>query len=148
MDSNLMIQKPPKASTLITWALIASAIFSCSSRADYNAIIGFLILFIRSQYMNDKSRFTLLTKATIHILVISLFFDVIWIWEFTSFWRHGSETSDLWKSLSFVHNFTYFLAFLEFFIKFPIVLLLFKQFKASGGKSNELMKINYIPNTI
>ena len=98
--------------------------------------------------MNDKSRFTLLTKATIHILIISLFIDVIWIWQFSSFWRHGSETSDLWKSLSFVHNFTYFLAFLEFFIKFPIVLLLFKQFKASGGKSNELMKINYTPNII
>ena len=143
-----MAQKSPKAPTMLTWALIASAIFSCSSRADYNAIIGFLILFIRSQYMNDKSRFTLLTKATLHILVISLFFDVIWIWQFTSFWRHGAETSDLWKSLSFLHNFTYFLAFFEFFIKFPMVYFLYRQFKASGGKNNELMKINYMPNTI
>ena len=143
-----MIQKPPKASTLITWALIASAIFSCSSRADYNVIIGFLILFIRSQYMNDTSRFTLLTKATIHILVISLFFDVIWIWEFTSFWRHGSETSDLWKSLSLVHNLSYYLGIFEFLLKLPIILFLYKQFSDIGGHPKELLSINYAPNKL
>ena len=91
--------------------------------------------------MNDKSRFTLLTKATIHILIISLFIDVIWIWQFSSFWRHGSETSDLWKSLSFVHNFTYFLAFLEFFIKFPISLI-YDIFNKSG-----VWKYNYFEDT-
>ena len=148
MDSQLLAQKNAKASTLLSWVLIVLAIFSCSSRSDYNIIIGFLILFIRSQYMIDKSKFKLLLKATIHILTISLFVDIIWIWQYTSYWTHGDETSDLWKSLSFVHNLVYYLGISEFLIKFPMLVFLFRQFQSNGGKNNELLNFNYLPDKI
>ena len=148
MDSQLLAQKNAKASTLLSWVLIVLGIFSCSSRSDYNIIIGFLILFIRSQYMIDKSKFKLLLKATIHILTISLFVDIIWIWQYTSYWTHGDETSDLWKSLSFVHNLVYYLGIFEFLIKFPMLVFLFRQFQSNGGKNNELLNFNYLPNKI
>ena len=148
MESQLLAQKNAKASAFISWILLASAIFSCSSRADYNIIIGFLVLFTRSQYMIDKPKFKLLTKATLHILVLSLFFDILWIWQFKSYWKHGDDTSDLWRSLSFVHNLAYFLGIFEFLVKFPVVLFLFRQFKSNGGKNNELLKFNYLPTQI
>ena len=148
MDSQLLAQKNAKASTLLSWVLIVLGIFSCSSRSDYNIIIGFLILFIRSQYMIDKSKFKLLLKATIHILTVSLFVDIIWIWQYTSYWSHGDETSDLWKSLSFVHNLVYYLGIFEFLIKFPMLVFLFRQFQSNGGKNNELLNFNYLPNKI
>ena len=148
MDSHLLAQKNAKASTLLSWVLIVLGIFSCSSRSDYNIIIGFLILFIRSQYMIDKSKFKLLLKATIHILTVSLFVDIIWIWQYTSYWRHGDETSDLWKSLSFVHNLVYYLGIFEFLIKFPMLVFLFRQFQSNGGKNNELLNFNYLPDKI
>ena len=148
MDSQLLAQKNAKASTFLSWVLIVLGIFSCSSRSDYNIIIGFLILFIRSQYMIDKSKFKLLLKATIHILTVSLFVDIIWIWQYTSYWRHGDETSDLWKSLSFVHNLVYYLGIFEFLIKFPMLVFLFRQFQSNGGKNNELLNYNYLPDKI
>ncbi len=148
MDSQLLAQKNAKASTLLSWVLIVLGIFSCSSRSDYNIIIGFLILFIRSQYMIDKSKLKLLLKATIHILTVSLFVDIIWIWQYTSYWRQGDETSDLWKSLSFVHNLVYYLGIFEFLIKFPMLVFLFRQFQSNGGKNNELLNFNYLPNKI
>ena len=148
MDSQLLAQKNAKASTLLSWVLIVLGIFSCSSRSDYNIIIGFLILFIRSQYMIDKSKFKLLLKATIHILTLSLFVDIIWIWQYTSYWSQGDETSDLWKSLSFVHNLVYYLGIFEFLIKFPMLVFLFRQFQSNGGKNNELLNFNYLPDKI
>ena len=148
MDSQLLAQKNAKASTLLSWVLIVLGIFSCSSRSDYNIIIGFLILFIRSQYMIDKSKYKLLLKATIHILTVSLFVDIIWIWQYTSYWSHGDETSDLWKSLSFVHNLVYYLGIFEFLIKFPMLVFLFRQFQSNGGKNNELLNFNYLPDKI
>ena len=142
MDS-LITQKTTNNSNLLSWILIVSAIFCCSCRADYNVIIGFLILFLRSQMFSDKMK--LLLKATFQILILSLFFDVIWIWQYTSYWRHGEETSDLWKSLSLVHNLTYYLSIFEFLLKFPIVVIIFKQFKSAGGKNNELLNFKYLP---
>ena len=137
-----MPSKNTNSSTLLSWVLICSSIFSCCCRADYNIIIGFLILFLRSQYTNDK--FKLLTKAIIHILVLSLFFDIIWIWQYTSFWSHGKGTSDLWKSLSFVHNFTYYLGIIEFLLKCPALYILFRHFKAAGGNNAELLSLSYM----
>ena len=143
MESNFISQKPTKTSTYLSWLLIALAILSCNSRADYNIIIGFLILFLRSQA--NKS----LIRASIHILTISILFDIIWIWQYTSYWNHGEEGhSDLWNSLSFVHNFSYYLAFCELLLKFPILLFLYKQFKGTGAQITELLSLNYSPNKL
>ena len=142
MDS-LITQKTSNNSNVLSWLLIISAIFCCSCRADYNVIIGFLILFLRSQNFSDNLK--LLLKATLQILILSLFFDIIWIWKYNSYWRHGEETSDLWKSLSLVHNLIYYLGIFEFLLKFPIGIIIFKQFKSVGGKNSELLNFKYLP---
>ena len=94
MDSNLITAKPSKTSTFLSWILIALAIYSCSSRADYNVILGFLILLLRS---HRTDRFKYFCKATIHILILSLVFDCICIWQYTSYWKHGEDSYELWK---------------------------------------------------
>ena len=93
-------------------------------------------------------KFKILTKAIIHILVLSLFFDIIWIWQYTSFWRHGEDTSDLWKSLSFMHNLIYYLGIIEFLIKCPALYVLFRLFKSVGGSNSELLSLSYLPTKI
>ena len=143
MDSQFIPSKTSKTLTYLSWLIITLAIFSCSARADYNLIIGFLILFLRSNYATD--RFKYFIKATFHIVIISLFFDIIWIWQYTKYWKHGEETSDLWKSLSFVHNTTYILGIIEHLLKYPIVLFLYRQFKGQGGDNKELLSFNYSP---
>ena len=108
------------------------------SRPDYNIICGFLVLFLRNKNYSNKS-----IRCGIQILIFSLIFDLIWIIKYTSFWRHGEETSELWQSLSFTHNLAYFLAFLELLLKMPLVLVFFNQFKREGGKNAELFNFKY-----
>ena len=45
MKSNFIPQRTSQTATYLSWLIIALAILSCTSRADYNIIIGFLILF-------------------------------------------------------------------------------------------------------
>ena len=128
----------PRITLYIIWGLIASSILSCFSRPDYNIICGFLVLFLRNKNNGNKS-----IRCGIQLLVFSIIFDLIWIIKYTSFWRHGEETSELWQSLSFTHNFSYFLAFVELLLKLPLVLFYFKKFKSSGGKNSELFNFKY-----
>ena len=141
MDSQLINPKSVKPLFYIIWGLIAISIFSCCSRADYNIICGFLILLLRSisSYDNYKSAL----KGGIHILLLSIIFDCIWIVQYTGFWRHGKETSDLWKSLSFIHNSVYYVGILEFLLKFPLIYSYFNQFKNFGGSNAELLSFRY-----
>ena len=143
MDSQMLNQRSPKLATYLSWLLVALSIFSCSSRADYNIIIGFLTLLLRSQFASDK--FKSFTKATIHIIVLSVIIDIIWIFEYYGFWKHGDERSELWQSLSFIHNSTYYLGVLECLIKIPLLLFLYQQFKGLNGVTGELISLNYSP---
>ena len=138
MNSGLLKKSNPKITLYIIWGLIALSILSCFSRPDYNIILGFLILFLRSKNIDKKA-----LKCGIHLLLFSLIFDIIWIVKYSTFWRHGEETSELWQSLSFTHNFTYFLGFIEMILKLPIILLYFRKFKNSGGNNIELLNFRY-----
>ena len=139
MDSQLVGHKSQKTNILIAWTIIALSIFSCSSRPDYNIIIGFLILLLRS-LSNQKLKPGL--KGCIHIILISLIFDIIWIFQYYSYWRHGEDTSDLWKSLSLLHNITYYVGICEFLIKLPALFFLYQNFKECGTLG-ELISLNY-----
>ena len=141
MNSQLLPNRQKNFFLYMIWSLIALSIFSCSSRADYNIICGFLILLLRniSSYDNYKSAI----KGGIHILILTIIFDIIWIVQYTGFWRHGKETSDLWKSLSFIHNSVYYVGILEFLLKFPLIYSYFNQFKNFGGSNTELLSFRY-----
>ena len=138
MNSGLIKGSKSKLTLLIIWGLIASSILSCFSRPDYNIICGFLVLFLRNKNYGNKS-----IRCGIQILIFSLIFDLIWIIKYTSFWRHGEETSALWQSLSFTHNLAYFLGFFELLLKIYLVYVFFTQFKNSGGKNTELFNFKY-----
>ena len=139
MDSAGLIKgTKSKLALYLIWGLIALSMLSCFSRPDYNIVCGFLILFLRSKNNGNKS-----IRCGIHILLFSIIFDIIWIIKYTGFWRHGQETSELWQSLSFTHNFSYFLGFVELLLKIPLVLFFFKKFKSFGGKNSELFNFRY-----
>ena len=128
----------PRITLYIIWGLIASSILSCFSRPDYNIICGFLVLFLRNKNNGNKS-----IRCGIQLLVFSIIFDLIWIIKYTSFWRHGEETSELWQSLSFTHNLAYFLGFLEMLLKTPLILVYLTKFRNSGGRNAELFSFRY-----
>ena len=141
MESQLLIKKTPKYIISITYALIALSIFSCCSRPDYNVIIGFLILLLRSHDASDRKQF--FTKAALHIILLSCIIDIFWIVKYTGLWRHGDDTTDLWKSLTFIHNTTYYFGFLEFILKLPLIYFYYKQFRFSNSSIGDLFNIKY-----
>ena len=141
MDSQLISQKSSKSTTYLGWIIVVLAIFSCSARADYNLIIGFLILFLRSQYTTDK--YKVFTKVVIHAIILSLLFDFIWVWQYTGYWVHGEDTSKLWQSLSLVHNLAYYFGILEALLKIAVMLFLYQKFKNMGGVTSELLSFSY-----
>ena len=141
MESNL-VNKKTDNKTLLTFALIACSMLSCCSRADYNILIGFFILLIRGY--NSEENAKKLTKIGIQLLCITLIFDLIWFFRYTGIWQHGEETSELWKSLSSIHNLAYFLGIIEFLLKLPIGFLIYKQYiNALGGQNKDLLNIKY-----
>ena len=139
MNKNAFLpNNKPRITLYIIWGLIASSILSCFSRPDYNIICGFLVLFLRNKNNGNKS-----IRCGIQLLVFSIIFDLIWIIKYTSFWRHGEETSELWQSLSFTHNLAYFLGFLEMLLKIPLILVYLTKFRNSGGRNAELFSFRY-----
>ena len=138
MDSRLIKGSKPKLALYLIWGLIALSMISCFSRPDYNIICGFLVLLLRNKTNGNKP-----IRCGIQILCFSLIFDIIWIIKYTGFWRHGEETSALWQSLSSAHNLAYFLSFIEFLLKLPLVMIFFNTFKRDGGRNAELFSLRY-----
>ena len=136
MDSQL-IENSPKFILYAAYAIIALSIVSCCARPDYNIIVGLLALLLRCR------RTKLFTKAALHIVLLSCIFDIFWIIKYTGFWRHGDNTSDLWKSLATIHNTIYYIGFLEFLLKLPLLYSYYKQFKSYGSSIGELFNIKY-----
>ena len=131
----------PKTTSLLSWALIASSMVSCYSRPDYNIILGFLILFFRGHNSGDKQK--TVNRFQIQILLISLLFDIFWILKYNSYWCHGEETSELWQSLSLIHNCAFYLGIVECLIKIIIVLFIYQDFTKIQGSPKELINFSY-----
>ena len=141
MNSGLLKKLNPntKLSLYMIYGLIALSILSCFSRPDYNIILGFLMLFLRSKINDRKS-----LKCGIHLILLSFIFDIIWIIKYSTFWRHGEDTSELWQSLSFTHNLTYLLGFLEMLLKLPLLLACFNKFTSLGQRNlADLLNFKY-----
>ena len=141
MDSKLLNHNKTKPLVFISWGLVALSIFSCCARADYNILCGFLMLFLRSYNSNDKKKFFI--KLALHILLIAAIIDIIWIIKFATIWRHGEDTSDLWQSLSNIHNTVYFIGIFEFLLKIPLIYFCYLQFRTVGGVTGELFSLKY-----
>ena len=143
MSSQPLVNNPPKISNLLTWSLITLSTISCCSRPDYNIIIGFLILFIRGLNAGEKK--IVVSRLQVQFLIISLIIDIFWVIKFNSVWTHGEENTDLWNSLSFIHNLAFYLGIFEFLIKIPLCLFLYKDFSESQGAVKDLFNFDYKP---
>ena len=144
MEDKLLSNNMPKTSTILTWSLITLSVISCCSRPDYNIIIGFLILFFRGLNASDKQK--MISRIQLQALILSFIFDILWIIKYNSLWTHGEETSEIWRSLSTVHNIAFYLGVLEFLIKIPLFLFFYKDFSDNQGAIKELLNFQYKPN--
>ena len=144
MEDKLLSNNMPKTSTILTWSLITLSVISCCSRPDYNIIIGFLILFFRGLNASDKQK--MISRIQSQALILSFIFDILWIIKYNSLWTHGEETSEIWRSLSTVHNIAFYLGVLEFLIKIPLCLFFYKDFSDNQGAIKELLNFQYKPN--
>ena len=144
MEDKLLSNNMPKTSTILTWSLITLSVISCCSRPDYNIIIGFLILFFRGLNASDKQK--MISRIQLQALILSFIFDILWIIKYNSLWTHGEETSEIWRSLSTVHNIAFYLGVLEFLIKIPLCLFFYKDFSGNQGAIKELLNFQYKPN--
>ena len=144
MEEKFLSNNMPKTSTILTWSLIILSIISCCSRPDYNIIIGFLILFFRGLNASEKQR--IISRIKFQALILSFILDILWIIKYNSLWTHGEETSELWQSLSTVHNIAFYLGVLEFLIKIPLCLFFYKEFSDNQGAIKELLNFQYKPN--
>lgn len=144
MEEKFLSNNMPKTSTILTWSLITLSIISCCSRPDYNIIIGFLILFFRGLNASEKQR--IISRIKFQALILSFILDILWIIKYNSLWTHGEETSELWQSLSTVHNIAFYLGVLEFLIKIPLCLFFYKEFSDNQGAIKELLNFQYKPN--
>ena len=144
MEDKFLANNMPKTSTILTWSLITLSIISCCSRPDYNIIIGFLILFFRGLNASDKQK--MISRIQLQALILSFIFDILWIIKYNSLWTHGEETSEIWRSLSTVHNIAFYLGVLEFLIKIPLCLFFYKDFSDNQGAIKELLNFQYKPN--
>ena len=144
MEDKLLSNNMPKTSTILTWSLITLSVISCCSRPDYNIIIGFLILFFRGLNASDKQK--MISRIQLQALILSFIFDILWIIKYNSLWTHGEETSEIWQSLSTVHNIAFYLGVLEFLIKIPLCLFFYKDFSDNQGAIKELLNFQYKPN--
>ena len=144
MEEKFLSNNMPKTSTILTWSLITLSIISCCSRPDYNIIIGFLILFFRGLNASEKQR--IISRIKFQALILSFILDILWIIKYNSLWTHGEETSELWQSLSTVHNIAFYLGVLELLIKIPLCLFFYKEFSDNQGAIIELLNFQYKPN--
>ena len=138
MDS--LGSKTPKFVLLGAWVLVALSILSCMGRADYNLVIGFVLLFLRHFFQSQKK---LTIKASIQVLFLSLIFDFIWVLVFSSSWSHGDDRSEYWNSLFWVHNLVYLNGILELIVKLALIFFYYLQFKSSQWRIQELLNLKY-----
>lgn len=136
MDSN----KTQKQLHLGSWGLVILSIFSCLARPDFNILCGCALLILLRVYCYRENKLAL--KISIHLLVIMLLFDLLWIFICFSSWTHGSDTSEFWQSLSFMHNVIYIFGLVEFLLKCYLAYLLFGQFK-QFGTAKDLINFKY-----
>ena len=142
-ETQLLPIKLPKTSSLLCWGIITLSIMSCLASPDYNIIIGFLILFFRGINTSEKQK--ILSRLQLQVLIISFIFDFFWILKYNSYWTHGDETSEIWRSLSFIHNFAFFLIVGEILLKIPLCLFLYKEFSENQGSIKDLVNFDYKP---
>lgn len=93
-----------------------------------------------SLYYKQYQQTTL--KIAIQLLSCVILFDIIWVIIMSFAWKHNSDDSDYWRSLSWMHGMVYFLSFFEMIAKGIAIFFLVNEYKLKNNLS-DLAKTNY-----
>jgi hypothetical protein len=119
---------------------------ACLIRNDYNVLFSFLMLVILGRFYNENSKFY--AKVLIHMLAALVFVDILWLIIIMPYWNSNSASKNIyWESLSGIHSFVLFIAFLELFLKVGIAGLIFNEYRqVYGNDIGYLLKLSYTKN--
>lgn len=114
-------------------------------RNDYNIVFSILFLLILGNFYNQNPQIT--SKIIIHILLLLIIADIIWIIAMSGAWSHSntdtsSDIGKYWDSLYSIHTFVYVLAFFELILKGLLIYYLFVDYK-DKYTWKDLIKFNY-----
>jgi len=125
----------------LVWGLAASACASCMVRNDYNVLFSFLTMIILVNYYRENPKF--FSKIVIHLMAGLLVIDVFWLIIIMPYWNSSlGGKNKYWDSLSGVHSFAIFMAFVEIALKGGVLAIFFLDYKSKHDIA-ELMKLNY-----
>ena len=125
----------------LVWGLAASSCASCMVRNDYNVLFAFLAMIILINYFKDNPKF--FSKIIIHMMAGLLLIDIFWLIIIIPYWNSNQGGKNMyWASLSGVHSFAIFMAFIEIILKGGILGIFFLYYKKHNDVA-DLMKLNY-----
>lgn len=93
-------------------------------------------------FYNENSFFY--SKSLIHLTFAIVLIDVLWLLIIIPLWKTTEAKNEYWQSLSGIHNFTLFVAFMELVVKIGMIFLFVLDFKKfNGDKYIKLFDFNY-----
>ncbi len=127
----------------LVWGLAVSSCASCIVRNDYNVLFSFLSIIVLIKYFRENPKFY--SKVIIHLMTGLIVIDVFWLIIIMPYWNSSlGEKNKYWESLSGVHSFAIFMAFIEILLKAGVVGIFFLDYKQKYDIA-DLMKLNYDP---
>ena len=72
-----------------------------------------------------------------------ILYDIIWLFIISFVWAHSREDEKYWASLKFMHNFIYYLVFLEIIFKCYIECYIMNHYKNTYGNTSDLFNLQY-----
>ncbi len=105
-------------------------------------IFSFFVLIVLHNFYNENSFFY--TKSLIHLTFTVVLIDLLWLIIIIPLWKNSEVDSEYWQSLSGIHNFILFIAFLELVVKSAMIFLYVLDFKKFYGDTySKLFDFNY-----
>ena len=125
-------------------------ITSCLARNDFNVAFSIISLILLTNFYNQNPKIT--TKIIIQMLTVLFVAEIIWIYLYSSAWKHNEESfenlksskfdKDYWDSIWFIHKFVYILAYIELILKCFLLYYLIADYKEKY-KFKDLFNFNY-----
>ena len=119
--------------SLLSWALILLAIFSCLWRNDCNVLIGLLIVLILNRQFNSNPQ--LYSKIVIHLLMALIIIDSIWMLIMFKYWNNSENEKLYSTTANYLHGWVEFFGVLELLVKAVMIFFLFTIYKNFGSIS-------------
>ena len=133
LDSQVDVTKSKRFALigLLTWVLILLAIISCLWRNDCNVLMGLLIVLILNRQFNSNP--ALYSKIIIHLLVVLIIIDLIWMFIMFPYWNDEKNEELYSGTANVLHTLVEFIGVFELLLKGGILFLLISFYKNFGN---------------